>query len=147
MGQNYNTITGRLKKLDRRRLDDLFHRTHREVFEDFDCLSCAGCCKTIPPAIQDADIRRISRFLKMKPVRFTEMYVTTDDEGDQVFNALPCTFLEPDNTCRIYSHRPVACAGYPHTDRPRMYQLLNLTAKNAEVCPAVRLILEKIASL
>jgi uncharacterized protein len=27
-------------------LDDHFHSAHEDVFSEFDCLSCANCCKT-----------------------------------------------------------------------------------------------------
>jgi Fe-S-cluster containining protein len=137
-------IFQRLAMTDRRALDELFHQTHDEVFSDFDCLSCANCCKSIPPRLRDADIRRIAAHLHMKPSAFAEKYIRTDDDGDYVFNSTPCPFLEADNTCRIYEHRPLACAEYPHTDRPRMYQILELTRKNTKVCPAVRDIMQRI---
>jgi phytoene dehydrogenase-like protein len=37
----------------------------------------------------------------------------------------------------VYEDRPKACREYPHTNRKRMYQILNLTHKNCEVCPVV----------
>jgi len=37
----------------------------------------------------------------------------------------------------VYEDRPKACREYPHTDRKRMYQILDLTHKNCEVCPIV----------
>ena len=135
-----------LARVDRRKLDEMFHEAHSKVFEDFDCLSCAGCCKTIPPLVRDADIRRIALYLHMKPSVFTERYVTRDDEGDQVFKSTPCAFLLPDNKCQIYEHRPLACAEYPHTDRPRMYQVLELTRKNEKICPAIQQIMARIKS-
>lgn len=140
------SVFDRLNQIDRRKLDALFHEAHAEVFETFDCLTCAQCCKSIPPIIRDADIRRIAAYLRIKPSEFMERYVCYDDEGDMVMNTSPCPFLEKDHTCRIYHHRPLACAEYPHTDRARMYQILKLTEKNATVCPAVRLILKKIGN-
>jgi uncharacterized protein len=147
MKMNYRSITDRLKKFNRRRLDDLFHQYHEEVFAYYDCLSCAGCCKHIPPRLRDADIRRIAAYLRMKTSDFSVKFIALDDDGDQVFNALPCPFLEKNNHCRIYEHRPLACAEYPHTDRARMYQVLDLTAKNAGICPAVRIILDKFEEM
>jgi Fe-S-cluster containining protein len=129
--------------IDRRKLDTLFHEAHKKVFADFDCLSCGNCCKSIPPVVREADLRRISASLRMKPGDFQEKYLRWDEDGELVMNASPCPFLGPDNYCQIYKHRPVACAEYPHTDRVRMYQILKLTEKNASICPA----LEKILGL
>lgn len=39
---------------------------------------------------------------------------------------------------------PKACREYPHTDRIKQHQLLKLTEKNADVCPAVFEIVEKL---
>jgi uncharacterized protein len=142
--KNYKTITDRLKKINKRRLDDKFHNIHEEVFETFDCLICANCCKSIPPRLREVDIRRISAHLKMKAADFTGKYIINDNDGDYVFNISPCPFLQKDNYCSIYEFRPLACAEYPHTDRPRMHQILDLTAQNAKICPAVCLILEKM---
>ena len=44
----------------------------------------------------------------------------------------------------VYESRPKACREYPHTDRPRFYQILDLTLKNAEVCPAVFELIERL---
>jgi uncharacterized protein len=133
-----------LKTIDHRKLDSLFHNAHDEVFSGFDCLSCANCCKSIPPLIREADIRRISSYLRIKPSIFTEKYIRIDEDGDYVFNTSPCPFLDSDNYCIIYNHRPLACAEYPHTNRARMHQLLDLTTKNEKVCPAVQQILKNI---
>ena len=57
---------------------------------------------------------------------------------------MPCTFLSEDNSCSIYDFRPKACREFPHTDRRRQTQLLKITHKNLEVCPAVFEIVEKL---
>ena len=54
------------------------------------------------------------------------------------------TFLGKDNYCSIYDVRPKACREFPHTDRIKQSQLLKLTEKNIEVCPAVFEIVEKL---
>jgi Fe-S-cluster containining protein len=144
MKEKKRNLFTQLANMDRRKLDTLFHEAHEQVFEHFDCLSCANCCKSIPPMLREADIRRISAYLRIKPSDFTARYVTYDDDGDMVMNVSPCPFLESDNKCRIYDHRPLACAEYPHTNRARMYQILKLTEKNAGLCPAIREMLELI---
>ncbi|HYX06053.1 MAG TPA: hypothetical protein VE912_04900 [Bacteroidales bacterium] len=44
----------------------------------------------------------------------------------------------------VYEDRPRACREYPHTDRKKFHQILNLTLKNSEVCPAVFMVIEKL---
>lgn len=128
------------RKLKRKKPSDLdvtVKNLHDEVFSITDCLACANCCKSIPPMLNDRDIQRLASALKMRPAIFAERFLTTDEDGDHVFRETPCPFLMPDNYCSVYEHRPKACREYPHTDRSRFYQVLDLTLKNTEVCPAV----------
>ena len=126
-----------LKRRKPKNLDMLTHDLHNEVFGRLDCLDCANCCKSISPMITDKDIQRISSGLKMKPSEFTEKYLDLDEEQDYVFKNSPCPFLMSDNYCSIYEIRPKACREYPHTDRKRFVQILDLTLKNTATCPAV----------
>jgi Fe-S-cluster containining protein len=68
-----------------------------------------------------------------------------DEDSDYVLKQSPCTFLGIDNKCSIYEYRPLACREYPHTDRKNMHQILDLTLKNTEICPAVARIVEEIS--
>jgi len=134
----------KLKKQNKNELDKVFHLCNDEVFNEINCLDCANCCKTTGPRIINADIGRMSKALKIKPSDFVEKFLRTDEDGDYVFKTMPCPFLEKDNYCSIYENRPVACREYPHTDRKRMYQILDLTLTNSLICPAVATIFEKI---
>jgi hypothetical protein len=134
----------KLSKYDARKLDEMFHDLHDEVFAEIDCLECANCCRTLGPRITDRDIQKMAKALKIKPSQLVADYLRVDEDGDYVFRAMPCPFLDTDNFCRIYADRPVACREYPHTDRPRMYQVLDVTLKNIPVCPAVSTIVEKL---
>jgi Fe-S-cluster containining protein len=80
----------------------------------------------------------------MKSGAFTEKYLRLDEEQDYVLKTSPCAFLNSDNTCKVYDSRPLACREYPHTDRKNVVQIINLTIKNTEICPAVARIVEKI---
>ena len=117
-------------------LDATMSDLHEEVFEEIDCLACANCCKTTSPIFRDIDIERISRHLGMRPAELVDQYLHLDNEGDYVLNIAPCPFLGSDNYCDIYEVRPKACREYPHTDRKNFHQILNLTLKNTEICPA-----------
>lgn len=138
------SFLNRLLRSDKRLIDHAFREYHREVFNGIDCLDCANCCRTLGPRITDRDIQRMAKALKIKPSQLVSDHLRIDEDGDYVFKAMPCPFLEADNYCRIYADRPVACREYPHTDRPRMYQVLDVTLNNIPVCPAVYLIVEKL---
>jgi len=131
-----------LARMDPRRLDNLVQELHEEVFAEIDCLECANCCKTLGPRITAADVERIALSMKVKSAQMEMDFLHRDEDGDLVFNTLPCPFLDADNYCRIYEKRPKACREYPHTDRRRFYQILDLTVTNSLVCPAVFRILE-----
>ena len=133
-----------LKKLKPKVLDKLIYPIHEEVFACTDCLKCANCCTTTGPLFTDKDINRISKHLRIKPSEFTEKYLQIDEDRDYVLQSVPCIFLGEDNYCSIYDVRPKACREFPHTDRIKQHQLLNLTEKNIEVCPAVFEIVEKL---
>ncbi|HPT14539.1 MAG TPA: YkgJ family cysteine cluster protein [Bacteroidales bacterium] len=137
----------KLSKQDSRKLDEAFHSFHGEVFAQVDCLDCANCCLTLGPRITDRDIQKIAKALKVKPSQLVSDYLRVDEDGDYVFKSMPCPFLDSDNYCRIYNDRPAACREYPHTDRPRMYQVLDITLNNIPVCPAVYLIVGKLKLL
>jgi uncharacterized protein len=59
----------------------------------------------------------------------------------------PCPFLDSDNYCRIYDDRPKACREYPHTNRKKMIQILDLTYRNTLVCPAVLEMLNRLKQI
>ncbi|MBS1977551.1 MAG: YkgJ family cysteine cluster protein [Bacteroidetes bacterium] len=134
----------KLSQLDAREVDDAFHTAHEEVFAEMDCLTCANCCKTTSPIFYQTDIERAAKALRMKPGSFVEQYLRVDEDKDWVLKSSPCPFLEDDNRCRIYDSRPKACREYPHTDRKKMVQIMDLTYKNTLVCPAVLEMVERV---
>lgn len=134
----------KLKKRKPAKLDDIVQELHEEAFETIDCLACANCCKTISPIITDRDIDRMAKALRVRPSELIDRHLHLDSDGDYVYNSQPCPFLMADNYCSIYESRPKACREYPHTDRRKFDQLLNLTLKNTYVCPAAFSIVEKM---
>ena len=134
--------TLRKKKPDS--LDTIVHGLHTEAFSHFNCLDCANCCKTIGPRLIPSDIERMARYLKMKIADFYTEYIIADEDDDLVFAGHRCPFLQPDNYCMVYEQRPRACREYPHTDRKRFHQILDLTFRNCETCPVVFDIVEEI---
>jgi Fe-S-cluster containining protein len=83
----------------------------------------------------------------MKPGDFVAKYLYIDEDKDYVFKSAPCPLLNEDNYCSVYDDRPKACREYPHTDRKKMVQIMDLTHKNTMVCPAVLQIVEQIKVL
>ena len=132
------------KKRPPKQLDYLMQDLHDNEFQSTDCLKCANCCKTTGPLFTDKDIRRISKYLKLKTKQFIENYLRLDEEDDYVLNTLPCVFLGEDNFCSIYEVRPKACSEFPHTNRKKFYQITNLTLKNMTICPAAYNIVEAL---
>ena len=133
-----------IKKKNPRVVDAIFHQVHDEVFEEIHCLECANCCKTTSPIFYRTDIERAAKSLRMKAVDFIATYLRVDEDEDYVLKSAPCTFLDADNYCTIYEDRPKACREYPHTNRKKMVQLMDLTYRNTLICPAVFEIVERI---
>lgn len=125
-------------------MDVQVHRLHEKFSERIDCLACANCCRTLGPRITDKDLDRMAKALRIKTGDLIARYLRVDEDGDMVFQSMPCPFLGADNYCSIYESRPKACREYPHTDRKRFYQIYNLSIKNASTCPIVYEVLEGI---
>ncbi|MBW7868469.1 MAG: YkgJ family cysteine cluster protein [Brumimicrobium sp.] len=141
----YKKLGNQLKRMKEKDLDNLFHEQHESVFQEIDCLACANCCKTTSPIFRDIDIQRLSKRLHTKPAAFIEKYLRIDEDNDYVLQSSPCPFLQADNKCSVYEDRPLACREYPHTNRKKMYQIMDLTVRNTRVCPAVSRIFENIS--
>ncbi len=151
LGKKYQQETIKLlnglQKSHNKKLNEQANELHALAFEQIDCLNCANCCKSIPARINDTDINRIAKKLRMKPDEFRVAFTCRDEDGDMVINRSPCPFLEVDNTCRIYEVRPKACREYPHTDQFTFRSNISLHAVNAVYCPAVYHILENFKQL
>ena len=137
----------KLKRVKPKVLDQKMHQLYEEILACTDCLECANCCSTTGPLFTDKDIGRIAKYLRIKPSEFTEKYLRIDEDKDYVLQQVPCAFLGVDNKCSIYEVRPKACREFPHTDRIKQYQILDLTQKNVAVCPAVYDIVEKLKTI
>jgi Fe-S-cluster containining protein len=146
---NFKSNQQQLKKWNKSKpkdLDQRFHTAHQKEFAKRDCLQCANCCKTTSPIFRQPDIRRMAKALRMKESQLVVQYLKRDEDDDYVLQSSPCFNLLPDNTCAVYEDRPLACREYPHTDRKNMYQIMDLTAQNTLICPAVASIVEKIVN-
>lgn len=137
-------VSNKLKKSRPKNLDDVTHQAHDLAFKKIDCLNCANCCKTTSPTFYERDIDRVAKHLKIRPSQVIDKYLHKDEVGDYVLNFAPCPFLDYENYCTIYESRPTACREYPHTNRKRFYQILDISVKNTEICPAVADVFEQL---
>ena len=133
-----------LERGDKNRMLRALPALHEEVFAKTDCLACAACCKGYSPRFKTPDIKRIAKRLRMKEGELVARYLRLDEENDYVTQSQPCPFLGDDNFCSIYEDRPSDCARYPYTDEDVLLKRVNLTLKNAEICPAVFGVLERL---
>jgi Fe-S-cluster containining protein len=115
---------------------------HEEAFKKIDCLQCANCCRNYSPRFKTPDIKRISKYLKMKEGDFIETYLRLDEDGDYVAKSAPCPFLGNGNLCSIYENRPSDCHRFPYTDEDVIIKRQSLTLKNSTFCPIVYYVLE-----
>lgn len=137
----------KLKRKPPKNLDKIVHQIHHDIFDIDACLDCANCCKELGPRLSYADIERMAKHLKIKISIFNKKYIKIDEDNDYVFNQMPCPFLDNDNYCLVYENRPRACREYPHTDRKKIHQILDLTLKNTCTCPAVYRLVENLKSI
>jgi Fe-S-cluster containining protein len=126
-----------LKRVDKRKILKQLPDLHEAAFEKVNCLDCARCCKNYSPRFKMPDIKRISKYLRIKETAFIDTYLSMDQEGDYVANTKPCPFLGKDNACSIYEHRPSDCQRFPYTDEDVFFKRATITMKNAEFCPIV----------
>ena len=144
---NRKKIAQASKKLtSNNHIDKIINKLHDDVFENVNCLNCANCCKTVGPLLTSTDIRRLSKHQKMSESDFVDAYLRLDEDDDFVFKTMPCPFLLEDNSCSVYTIRPRACRGFPHTDQQGQKAIMELTRKNAKVCPAVSRIFQHLSA-
>lgn len=118
---------------------EIFIKIVDEITKQIDCTKCANCCKVLGIVLNELDIERISKHLKLTKEEFISKYLVKNDNELKI-KQLPCPFLK-DNNCSIYEIRPKTCREYPNLDKDvsdRCQQFFS----NAEICPIVFNVLE-----
>lgn len=133
-----------LQRADKNKVLKALPALNEEAFEKINCLDCAACCKHYSPRFKTPDIKRISKHLKQKESDFIDTYLRLDEDGDYVVKSSPCPFLGADNYCSIYAVRPSDCERFPYTSEDVFIKRPNITLKNAEFCPIVVHVLERL---
>jgi uncharacterized protein len=135
----------RVEKLKPKDLDIIAEELNAEVWQEVDCLTCANCCKVMTPTFTTKDIRRISKYLNMRPKDFKERWLKLDKAGDWVNIKQPCQFLDlTTNMCSVYEVRPDSCAGFPHLNKKKMIDYMHIHKQNISYCPATYKMVEKM---
>ena len=112
-----------------------------QVIEDqIDCTVCANCCRVATVKLQDRDIEKLAKFLRIKPQQFIRDYTVESEEEGRILKRTEtgCVFLSG-TECTVYEARPAACQAFPNVVRgngsipSRMWQFVD----RATYCPIV----------
>lgn len=133
--QENKKLAKRLKKTPPKDLDATCQELTEEAFGYINCLDCGNCCRSLGPRLTERDIDRLAGHLRIKPAQFVHQYIREDEDKDYIFNRMPCPFILDDNFCTVYGKRPRACRDFPHTDRKRVHQIMDVLLKNTLICP------------
>ena len=127
-------------------LDTTMNNLEKEVWQEVSCLSCANCCKVMSPTYTNADIKRISAHLNMRPKDFKEKWLYREEKNNDWMNrSQPCQFLDlKTNMCSVYEVRPADCADFPHFHKRPAKDYFYIHKQNIEYCPATMLMIEKM---
>jgi Fe-S-cluster containining protein len=126
-------------QMDMDEMDAIVHEYYKLVVPEIDCKECGNCCREISPNMEEGDIERVEKGLKMSPSGFESQYLKEDDDvlsKDLIFNRLPYPFLEG-KICTSYDYRPEACRSFPHLHKDKFVFRPMGVVQNCEICPIV----------
>jgi Fe-S-cluster containining protein len=133
-----------LKQKDSYKVDKIVHKLNKIISEQIDCTTCGNCCKILPYALLEEDIKRLSKALNISTKEVIEQYTEFDEEEQECFlKETPCAFLK-DNKCTIYEARPEACRSYPHLHKKEFTSRLLGVIQNYSICPIVFNVYEEL---
>jgi len=90
-------------------LQEIINKTIRDFS---DCSVCNLCCIEGVLHLNETDIKKISKYLKINPKYMVEQYTTYNLKTGEIKINMPCSFLK-NNHCIIYPVRPEVCRNYP----------------------------------
>jgi len=121
--------------------DRILRRTAEEIEERMDCRQCANCCRVATAKVNERDIERLAKYLRLKPSRVLADFVVKSEEEGQILrrdDKIGCVFLSG-NECTVYDARPESCQRFPNVVRgngsiaSRMWEFVD----RACYCPIV----------
>jgi len=148
--QNYEFRTFLKIHADCDELDSQFLKLHKELFANYDCSKCTNCCRSYNLELDEDEVEKVAKFLKITKDELTTKYLVhedIDDEKQDEFKHKPCSFLDDDGSCQIEDCKPNACKDYPFTDKPDRLSSMLSVIDHASVCPVVFEILERLKML
>jgi len=90
-------------------LQELINKT---IHDFSDCSICNLCCIDGSLYLDETDIKKISKYLKIDPKTLVKQYTTYNLKTGEIKINMPCSFLK-NNNCIIYPVRPQVCRNYP----------------------------------
>lgn len=64
--QQTHSMIRKLRQLKPKELVQLFEELHEQAFMQIDCLSCANCCASVGPLLNEQDVQRAAKSLRMR---------------------------------------------------------------------------------
>ena len=96
--------------------DRILRRIGEEVEAQIDCLQCANCCRVATARLNERDVERLAKHLRIKPARFLADFTEQSEEEGLILKRdkkTGCVFLNG-NECTVYEARPESCQKFPH---------------------------------
>ncbi|MGC4123108.1 MAG: YkgJ family cysteine cluster protein [Myxococcales bacterium] len=124
-------------------LDERFHRLHTELAAQIDCTECAQCCSEFQTAVDEDEQLKMARKLGQTAEEFAAAHMEPARLPTDLVVKAPCPMLEG-KRCAIYDQRPEECRSYPHLHKPEMWSRLLGVVSNAETCPIVFNVVERL---
>jgi uncharacterized protein len=126
-----------------------FKTIAQDVEESVDCTACANCCRVATTQLNERDITRLSRYLRLSEKDFIRDYTVETQEEGRILRRTEngCVFLDG-NLCSVYEVRPHTCELFPHLAKgsgsllSRMWHMPD----RAVYCPIVFNTLEQFKS-
>ena len=126
------------------RIDSIVHRLYQKVSSEIDCAKCANCCKDALPVLDQEDMERLAKGLRISVDQLKEQFlIKADTPGKYTFSSTPCPFLKG-KLCSQYNYRPKDCVSFPHLHKENFTSRTMTVVWNCSVCPIVYNVYEEL---
>jgi len=92
--------------------EELQKLINRTIHDFSDCTICNICCLDGVLHLDETDLKKISKYLKISLKTLIEQYADYNLKTGKIRIIMPCSFLK-NNKCIIYPVRPEVCRNYP----------------------------------
>lgn len=109
------------------------------ILQRFKCQQSGNCCKCPGVVyVTPADIQGMAKTLKMSEIEFRHEFVIKQNGWDVISTTThrPNCFLDENNRCQVYEHRPTACRTYPDWDV--IWESEATLEKECQLCPGLK---------